>query len=268
VVVDTGIASVADRNRSDGWLDDVSGDTDPLDIMPPLDYLDLGAGHGTYVAGIIQQVEPATKVHVLRALKWDGFAPDTLVTDKIQEAAEYIAAHGGRGVINLSLGGATLFDMPPHGLKMAIDAASSDGVAIVASAGNSADSVKHWPAAFDSVIAVAGLKRDGSPAEWSTRGDWVDFSAVAEGLISTYVLGEEAQGTGELTDPHDQDPDQWTGANPNAVWLGTSFAAPQVAAWIARYLAENPEKTVEDAKQALEELGDPEPGFGHRVDIN
>ena len=53
----------------------------------------------------------------------------------------------------------------------------------------------------------------------------MDCSTVAEGIVSTYVTGEEdPQFGGNDTYPSDA----W------AVWLGTSFAAPQIAGAISR----------------------------------
>ena len=66
-------------------------------------------------------------------------------------------------------------------------------------------------------------------AEWSSHGDWVTCSAVGEGIVSTFVKGEEDQERFGDDDVYPEDPerDSW------AVWSGTSFAAPQIAAHIA-----------------------------------
>lgn len=271
VAIDTGKASPARLNRDDGWLDDLTGDLDPLDMPPDDDdtYLDLGAGHGTFVAGIVRQVAPDARVHVLRALGPYGIGTEVEVAEQIWDAKAFIEGNGARGAINLSLGESTLGDEEPVILKPAIDAVSSmPGVAVVAAAGNSGDSHPHWPAAFESVIAVAGLERDLKEARWSTRGKWVEFSTVGEDLVSTFVVGDERPGSNDDADPYDLHPDQWSGRNPNAVWLGTSFAAPQVAAWLARYLAEYAGDSVEDAKEALRQGAKKElPHWGYLVAI-
>ena len=75
------------------------------------------------------------------------------------------------------------------------------------------------------MIAVGGLTQSLEPAEWSSRGHWVDISTMAEGVRSTYVEGEEHP----LIDPQ---PDKFP-RDPWAVWSGTSFAAPQVAGAVA-----------------------------------
>ncbi len=282
VIIDTGLAAPRQGSaaRTDQWLDGVvgpgaGGDLDPLDVMDDKGFLDLGAGHGTFIAGIVRQVQPNARVHVLRALHWDGYTTNNVVAAKLHQAAQIIENNGGRGVINLSLGATRFLDVPHLGLEIALDAVASDDIAIVASAGNSADTMKHWPAASDKVISVAGLQQDGSGALWSTRGEWVDFSIVAEGIVSTYIQGKEQPGSLDPLDPYDSSPDQWPNPNaidphpnnPNAVWLGSSFAAPQVAAWIATFLAVNPSESVSAAKDALQQIGLEDPDFGHKLGL-
>ena len=85
-----------------------------------------------------------------------------------------------------------------------------------------------WPGASRRVISVAGLTgltANPTPAAWSSRGVWVDCSTVGEGIVSTYVEGEEDPAFGG-TDSYP--PDAW------ALWVGTSFAAPQIAGAISR----------------------------------
>jgi hypothetical protein len=65
------------------------------------------------------------------------------------------------------------------------------------------------------------------PSTWSKRGSWIDVSTLGQGIISSYVEGTEAD------DTDDDFADTWSGTDPIAVWTGTSFAAPRVAAAIA-----------------------------------
>ena len=67
-------------------------------------------------------------------------------------------------------------------------------------------------------------------AEWSSRGDWVRCSTIGEGVVSTFVRGEEdtVDFGGDDSYPLDGVGESW------AVWSGTSFAAPQIAGYIAR----------------------------------
>jgi hypothetical protein len=47
----------------------------------------------------------------------------------------------------------------------------------VAAAGNSGDTARHYPAAYPSVLAVAGTDEENTLYSWSTKGDWVNISA-------------------------------------------------------------------------------------------
>lgn len=235
VVLDTGVAV---RGRDDGWLLGVErdGNTDPLDVFPrPNGYLDLSAGHGTFVAGLVQQVDPRLDLRVERVVDSDGVASDVDVACALVRAVERCLEPGGRLVVNLSLGAETLDDRPPLALRAAlavvreIEAERAGQVLVVAAAGNEGGTVPCWPAAFAAtdrrVVAVAALATDGGPAPWSTHGPWVTCSAPGEAVLSTFVTGAEDPGL-------DADAQEF-GRNAWAYWTGTSFAAPQVAARVA-----------------------------------
>jgi hypothetical protein len=74
-VIDTGIT---DQHRTDGVLADIQRtppNIDPLTSFPiggPDNYLDFDAGHGTFVAGIVDQVAPHAEISVYRAIDSDG----------------------------------------------------------------------------------------------------------------------------------------------------------------------------------------------------
>jgi subtilisin family serine protease len=256
-IVDTGIP--ADR-RGDGWLDSVSrapDNCDLLDVLPggPDGYLDFQAGHGTFVAGIIQRVAPGAEIRVYRAADTDGFATDDQIADAILRAFE-----DGAEIINLSLGGQTVDDAAPAAMAEAVQAVqttSGGQVVIVAAAGNYGDATPCWPAALPGVEAVAGLTAGLTPAVWSSYGD-VRFSTVAEGIRSTFVTGRESP-------VFDSDPEVFP-ADAWALWTGTSFAAPQIVGAIARICRE----TGLSARQAvdlLDQRGLPIRGFGKAMQI-
>src|SRR4029077_14247160 len=93
--------------------------------------------------------------------------------------------HGAR-VINMSLGftGTGTPDVNGNyctevvGLKAALDYAQSNGVVVVAAAGNdgSPDTV-NCPAAYPSVIAVGATRFDGNSPSYSNHGAPLDVSA-------------------------------------------------------------------------------------------
>jgi subtilisin family serine protease len=264
-VVDTGIAL---QPRPDRWVVDLqaNGETDPLDVLPPPGdgLLDAGAGHGTFVAGVAQQIVPDAEIRVYQALDSDGLASELRVASTIVRTVDEMLATDGRLVVNLSLGGETTDDRPPLALEAAVAAvqelAAGRGgeVLLVAAAGNEGRDRKCWPAAFPEVVAVAGLMPDLTPAPFSSRGDWVRCSTIAAGVRGPYVEGQESS-------DFDDDPETWL-ANTWAQWTGTSFAAPQVAGAVAK-LAGDSGSTLAQALSALLAGGTPVPGYGTAVRI-
>ena len=261
-VIDTGIAA---KVRADGWLTGVrrdADDIDPLRAFPayaPDEPLDLDAGHGTFVSGIIQQVARGAQITMYRAVDSDGIASEVTV------ACEMIrAVREGAEIINLSLGGQTPDNGPPIAIQAALDVIrdlereQGREVVIVAAAGNYGDSVPCWPGAFRRVVSVAALAPDLLPATWSSRGFWVNCSTVGQGLRSTYVEGEESV----LVDPdqHRFGADSW------AVWSGTSFAVPQIVGALAR-LRQSYGWEPRQALVTLLSAGRPLPAFGQALKI-
>ncbi|TQS42590.1 S8 family peptidase [Cryptosporangium phraense] len=219
-VLDTGADA---RPRGDGWL---AGLAD-ADNVEPTGTLAAGTGHGTFVAGIVQQVAPSATVRAYRVMDADGAGSDARVA-----AAMLRAADDGADVLNLSLGTRTIGDEPPIAFEAALEllAERHPQTLVVAAAGNDGEDRPCWPAAFPDVAAVAGLTRDRTPSAWSNRGGWVLCSARAEDVVSTFVEGHRAIEGGRPAT---------FGADPWASWTGTSFAAPQVAAAVAAGCAEH-----------------------------
>jgi len=87
-------------------------------------------------------------------------------------ACEMIRAvkEGGAQIVNLSLGGHTLDNVPPVALQAALETITEwehetgQEVLIVAAAGDYADTTPCWPAAFRRVVSVASLAPDMSPS--------------------------------------------------------------------------------------------------------
>lgn len=256
-VIDTGIA---DRMRKDGWLNAVARSADNIDLLddfPAADgFLDFAAAHGTFAAGVVQQVAPTADLRVYKALDSDGVGGEVEVACTILRAVSE-----GAQIVNLSLGVQTVDDQPPVAIAAALDLIHerTDGqVVVIAAAGNDGNSRPCWPAAFRPVVAVAGLAGDMTPTEWSNRGYWVDCSTVGEGVLSTYVEGTESH---VIDDRPDTFPvDAW------ATWTGTSFAAPQIAGAVAR-LADERSITPREALRELLRNGRSIPDFGLAVRI-
>jgi hypothetical protein len=271
-IIDTGIADQA-VDRADGLLDGVPrtpDNIDPLTSFPiggPHQFLNFSAGHGTFVAGIVNQVAPYAPIRMYKAVDCDGVASELDVACAMIEAVK-----DGNQIINLSLGCQTQDDFPPVALEAALaviaelDARKPDEekTIIVAAAGNCGDRRPFYPAAFfgagySGVVSVAGLNPNMTPSPWSSRGFWVTCSTVGQGIRSTYVYGKESP----LVDPAET---EFLPPDPFAVWSGTSFAAPQVAGAIAR-LYQAPGVTLRGALNELLQVAVPIPDFGQAVQI-
>jgi hypothetical protein len=259
-VLDTGISA---ERRGDEFLamrvD--SEDVDPLDELGRAGYLDAAAGHGAFVAGIVEQVAPGADIRIYRAVDSDGIATDTGLAELMRTAIA-----DGATILNLSLGSATVDGEAPPAVADVVQ--QNPDVLVVCAAGNGGDDVPVWPARLakthDNVVSVAALDPAGDIADWSSRGD-ATFSAIGEGVVSTYVIGRE---DGALVgDPF---PDEY-GRDSWALWTGTSFAAPQITGALARIMmsSERP-LSVREAVTDLRRRGvepDAGDGYGTRVRI-
>lgn len=242
-VVDTGqaeqslqldwVRSHVDVGATDLDLLDEDGDGD----------LDLEAGHGTFIAGVIGQVAPGARVLARKAIDTWGVTDDIAVAKAVARAVA-----DGAHIVNLSLGGYAAGDVPPVALATLLGAKErAVEVVFVAAAGNDAVDRPFYPAALPTVIGVAALGTSRRRAGFSNFGPWVDACAEGERLLSTFVTGRV------LTDS-DGDGAQDEFLEPWAHWSGTSFAAPQVSAAIAARMSRTGESATE-AAYAL--VGDP-----------
>jgi len=157
-----------------GYVDDVYGydffneDGDPQDDN----------GHGTHCAGIIAAeadnglaiagVCRNAKIMGLKFLDSGGSG----VTTNAAEAVYYAVANGA-DVISNSWGGL----YPSSNTQEAIAYAHSQGVIVVAAAGNEGNAEPFYPAYYEHVISVAATNSNDERAPFSTYGDWVDIAA-------------------------------------------------------------------------------------------
>ncbi len=162
-------------------------------------------GHGTHVAGIVDQVAPKAKIMPLRVLDTKGYG-DAFT---IAQAVSY-AERNGADVINLSLGtpsrqGGTQKNV----LQRVIRDATKNGVLVAAAAGNSNSSEEYYPAAADRTIkgfvAVTSVSMYGRKSDFANYGKWVGVAAPGEGIRSAFPVGKYAY------------------------WSGTSMATPFVS---------------------------------------
>lgn len=216
-----------------GYVDDVYGYDFVANSGDPMD----DHGHGTHCAGIVAAVGNNgldvagvcwnARVMSLKVLGADG---DGSAGDAVP--AIYYAVANGADVISGSWGAAESSDA----VKDAIAYAYSQGVIVVAAAGNDGDDVPYYPAAYPNVLAVAAT--DSSDRRWysSNYGDWVDVAAPGREILSLGLTS-----TGQRT--------AWK--------TGTSMAAPHVSGACALLLSADPLLTCDEVHEILTTTGDP-----------
>jgi subtilisin family serine protease len=146
----------------------------------------------------------------------------------------------GVPVINMSFTG------PDNAiLAAAIDATIAKQVTLVAAAGNEGPAARPlYPAAYENVIAVSAVNREGAIYRWANQGEYIDFTALGVSVL-TLQAGE---GLGRES--------------------GTSMAAPHISAAAACLAAKSkatPESIYEQLKQLAKDLGESgkDAVFGH-----
>ncbi|HSP27896.1 MAG TPA: S8/S53 family peptidase [Ilumatobacteraceae bacterium] len=186
---------------------------------PADNYLDPVAGHGTFIAGIIEQLTPGCEIRVERVFEPQGDVGTFELAFRLWYLMETVKPQ----IVNFSFGGTgrgVLFELLIDYYHELYD------VVFVAAAGNEGSCVAQYPAALASVVGVAGLGPTG-PAEWSNYGPWVDACAPGTDIVSSFFA--KFNGALPRINGIDSDDfDQW------ATWSGTSFAAPVVVAALAR----------------------------------
>ncbi len=227
-IIDTGIATVDNLPPLLREVPNLANPPFPGSVDEPNPgFLHPANGHGTFIAGVLEELAPGRDPVPIRMLSSMGHG-------HVWEIGLVLYAMSlfsdDRTVINLSFGGYA--DAHMGFLHDAVRAVRSSGAVIIASAGNDGICRPMFPAAFPEVIGVAALAPNG-PAPFSNHGDWVDASAPGTDLISAfYNFYDGALPAHPL--PGSGDPDhfeQW------ARWSGTSFAAPVVAAAVLRTMA-------------------------------
>jgi hypothetical protein len=244
----------------------------PVSNEPLLGELNDATGHGTFIAGIVRQAAPDAKVLALRIMHSDDIVYEGDLLCALALLADRIAVAEADGdgamaamvdVVSLSLG---YFDESSadvafsSGLWQVIELLLELGVAVVAAAGNYSTSRRFYPAAFSllpspgpvPVISVGALNPNGSKALFSDGGRWVWAWAAGAAVVSTFpddINGSRGPEVRLRAHPDNEmppqvrlpaerealDPDNYRGGF--AVWSGTSFSAPLIAAHIAAELA-------------------------------
>jgi len=233
-VVDTGI----DLDHPDLKDNLVEG----INLIDPGRPPDDDNGHGTRVAGVLAAagnngigtagVLWKAKIMPVKALDSSGFGDEEALGEAIVKSVD-----AGAKIVVLSVG---LYRYSPY-MRDVVQYAEKNDVLLVAASGNDgltqgAKAAVKYPAAYPTVLAVAGVAADGSPERRSNVGPEIDIAAAWE--VYTTALGggyrkEE----------------------------GTSMAAPQVAAAAALVWSKEPNlkawQVRERLMQTAQDIGAP-----------
>jgi thermitase len=177
-VIDTGIDYThpdLTANYVPLGYDWVNNDNNPIDDN----------GHGTHCAGIIAAqtnntigIAGLAQVRIMaeKGLNSIGNGYDDDLANAIIHAVDQ-----GANILSNSWGGTESSEL----LHDAIKYAYNHGVLIVAAAGNAASTYKHYPAAYDEVIAVTATTSFDLPAPFTSFGDWAELGAPGVSILST-----------------------------------------------------------------------------------
>ena len=167
-------------------------------------------------------IAPTVKIMPVKVLGADGLGNSLWTADGI-----YYAVDHGAKIINLSLGSTASASVMLNALRYAVQ----HGVLPVCAAGNNASSTPFYPAAYIECVAVTGTMQRDVWYSLSNYGSYVDISAPAEAIWSTY----------------------WTASNPADYWWkeGTSQAAPHVAGLAALLFSVNPNLGLADVRAIM-----------------
>lgn len=157
-------------------------------------------GHGTHVAGLIaaQQnsigvrgVAPFAKILPVRVIGEDpssgsggvlGWNEANTVVSQVARGMVYAIASKAQ-VINLSLGWNGRSDSPV--MRELVDLARSQGIFVVAAAGNDGTEALAYPCHYSNVICVGAHDHTGYLADFSNYGNGVDIAAPGFWILST-----------------------------------------------------------------------------------
>jgi len=194
-------------NFIDGNNDPHDDDSRPANAYP----YDVGAGHGTHVAGIVGAIGDNTDgvsgvswdvdIMALKVFEWiPYYYPEiqriyshyVAIQIDIAAAIDYAVANGAE-VINLSLGFDEVTAIPTSGdLFDALEDAETAGVIVVAAAGNSDHDNDSFPTnlpssfPFDNIVSVAATEGEDGMTGFTNWGSTsVDIAAPGFAVLST-----------------------------------------------------------------------------------
>lgn len=186
-------------------------------------------GHGTAIAWLIWSMAPAAGIGSFRVM---GGGRLTSKRQLVREAA-HEAIRRGYQILNCSFGhrAAALYSLD---YKEWVDAAYVAGRSIVAACDNAGSGQQVFPAHFSSVIGVDRSSVNQPEILQRRTGQLVEFAAPGENILVP-----------------------WKDESWKTV-IGSSYAAPRVAGWVARLISQVPDLSAAQVKAALQAAATPE----------
>jgi hypothetical protein len=223
-----------------GWHSPVPEDQPGKQPYPPGSHW----GHGTFIAGLINQAAPGAQILSLRVMDSAGEVTDSAVAAALNWLADNAHQHVPVDIVLMAFG-RHRESHHDHGLKQvrkAISKVAACGMKIVASAGNDGSREPVYPAAFavdddlsSSVVSVGSRISDKEWAPYSNRGPWVLEARNGTNTISAnpQTFQGAAQVQVALPPPITDIHDMALAPNGFAWWSGTSFSAAIYAGQLA-----------------------------------
>jgi subtilisin family serine protease len=183
-------------------------------------------GHGTAIASILRRVAPEVTIGSFRVLDERLGSRTAIIREGVRQAIDR-----GYHILNCSFGcrGEAQFVMQ---YKEWVDEAYLKGIHVVSACNNYDFSVPEWPGYFPSVITV-NMARTQDLRFYYGRGHLVEFAAAGDQVDVAWNQGMRKRVT------------------------GSSYAAPRVAALLARLLSAHPHLPPLEAKALLHRVAEP-----------
>ena len=184
-------------------------------------------GHGTAIADVIRRIAPDASLGSFRVLNGDLRSRTAIIREGVRQAIDL-----GYDILNCSFGcpGTEKFIMQ---YKDWIDEAYLKGIHVVSACNNQDYTMPEWPGYFPSVVTVNMARASGLEFYYSSA-NLVEFAAPGHDL--------------EVA---------WRGGTRRSGITGSSYAAPHVAALLARILSVFPGLPPLEAKAVLHRLAQP-----------
>ena len=183
-------------------------------------------GHGTHVAGTLggstYGVAKGVTIHPVRVLGCDGSGSFSGIIDGMDWVA---SNHTKPAVANMSLGGGAT-----QSVDDAVNRLHNAGVTVVVAAGNNnASACNYSPARAANAITVGSTTNTDARSSFSNYGSCLDIYGPGSNILSAWYTNTTATNT----------------------ISGTSMASPHVAGVAALYLADNPNATPTQVRNAI-----------------